>query len=341
MSEKKDENRGEIESANAASASPEKKVKSSSTSSKVVGFFLLVFVIIGGGLAANGQLMPLLDSIKATVESQLAIESDVTPSQPEVALDEPEVKPLYKQAPKQVKPEPVDTVESNHVAASAEAEALLSTIDQLRSELQSMEASQKSLRSGLLEQQRMNLQVRLRWITDPASRAAQIQLAWEEISLLPGLSDAERQKAEAMHALARSNVQKLHQWQASLNKWADALSTPVHADVMPKPEHPWLAWIVGQFHLRQAPSEEARRLSSLRERLLHVSRALMLENWPTDGEWQRLHAELLLHAQEMKADSSESAIDLELPDDFSAIQEDMKTLRDSARLWTQSRKGEF
>ena len=338
MAEQKDENRGEIESANSTSASSENKIKPSSTSSRVFGFFLLVFVIIGGGLAANGQLIPLLDSIKATVESQLATGNEVAPSfEEQVLLDEPE--PVYQPAPPQPKPEPVVPVEST--AASVEAEALLSTIEQLRSELQNMEASQKSLRNGLLEQQQMNLQVRLRWITDPASRAAQIQLAWEEISLLPGLSDAERQKAEAMHALARSNVQKLHQWQASLNKWADALSTPVHADVIPKPEHPWLAWIVGQFHLRQAPSEEARRLSSLRERLRHVSRALTLENWPTDGEWQSLHAELLLQAKGMQADSAESAIDLELPDNFSAIQEDMKTLRDSARLWSQGTKGEF
>jgi len=98
---------------------------------------------------------------------------------------------------------------------------------------------------------------------------------------------------------------------------------------------------VGQFHLRQAPSEEARRLSSLRERLQQVSRALTLENWPTDGEWQSLHAELLLQAKGMQADSAEAAIDLELPDNFSAIQEDMKILRDSARLWSQGTKGEF
>ena len=69
MAEKKDENRGEIESANSASASPENKIKPSSTSSRVFGFLLLVFVIVGGGLAANGQLIPLLDSIKTTVES--------------------------------------------------------------------------------------------------------------------------------------------------------------------------------------------------------------------------------------------------------------------------------
>ena len=187
----------------------------------------------------------------------------------------------------------------------------------------------------------MNLQVRLRWITDPASRAPQIKLAWEEISLLPGLNSEQRNTAEAMHALASTNVQKRREWQAALNKWADALTTPVHEDILPQPEHPWLAWIVGQFHLRQAPTEESRRLSALRERLLNVSRALTVEAWPGDGEWQSLHAELLLQVKAMQDEADETAIDLGLPDNFSEIITNMTTLRDAARAWPSSTTGEF
>ena len=330
MSEKKSE--AEIVISATPSETTESKEKSSSGLAKFAGFVLLVLIIIGGGLAANGQLMPLLESLQSKLASQQS-------SEPAVVATEEESEPVYQPAPQPAAPEAV--TEAVNIAASAEAEALLSTIEQLRGELQSMEASQKSLQNGLLEQQQMNLQVRLRWITDPASRAPQIQLAWEEISLLPGLSDAQRSQAESMQALARATVQSLRDWQASLHKWADALSTPVHEDIIPTPEHPWLAWITGQFHLRQAPTQEARRLGSLRERLLNASRSLTLESWPTDGEWQSLHAELLLQVKAMHADSSDSATDLGLPENFAAIQKDLNSLRESARLWSQTPKGEF
>ena len=329
MSEKKSE--AEIVISASPSETTASEDKPSGGLAKFAGFIMLVLIIIGGGLAANGQLMPLLESLQAKFTSQQS-------SEPEVVVSEPENAPLYQPAPQ---PEPEVVASSSKAAASAEAEALISTIEQLRSELQSMEASQRSLQNGLIEQQKMNLQVRLRWITDPASRAPQIQLAWEEISLLPGLISEQRSQAESMQALARATVQSLRDWQASLQKWADALTTPVHEDIIPTPEHPWLAWISRQFHLRQAPTQEARRLGSLRERLLDASRSLTLEKWPSDGEWQSLHAELLLQVKALHWQSRETATDLGLPENFAAIRKDLHSLRESARLWSQTPQGEY
>ena len=330
MENKKDmsDNKSDAEIvATATAAEANDDVKSSSPVPKLLGFVLLVLVIIGGGLAANGQLMPTIATLKAKLSTQQSAE--------------PEPQPVITSKPEPVVEEVTASAPAINIEEAQETQTLLSTIEMLRSELQNMEASQRSLQQGLIEQQQMNLQVRLRWITDPASRAPQIKLAWEEISLLPGLSSEQRSTAEEMHALARSNVQKLQAWQAALTKWADALSTPVHEDILPQPEHPWLAWIVGQFHLRQAPSEESRRLTSLRQRLLDVSRALTLENWPSDGAWQSLHAELLLQAKAMQGASDGDAIDLGLPENFSEIINNMTTLRDAARQWTQSGRGEF
>ena len=202
MSEKKSEAEIVISATPSEATASEKK--SSGGLAKFAGFILLVLIIIGGGLAANGQLMPLLESLQTKFTNQQSSESEVVTSEPENAA-------VYQPAPQ---PEPEVAAESINVAASVEAEALLSTIEQLRSELQSMEASQRSLQHGLIEQQKMNLQVRLRWITDPASRAPQIQLAWEETSLLPGLSSEQRSSAEAMQSLARTTVQSLRDWQA-------------------------------------------------------------------------------------------------------------------------------
>ncbi len=154
------------------------------------------------------------------------------------------------------------------------------TIANLSSELNQLAEEQKKLHASLHKQQQVNLQVRLRWISDPASRLPQIKLAWEEISLLGGLSAEQHAKAEEMHSLARDTIQTIHQWQASLQKWVDTLMIPVHKDIIPKFEQPWLAWAVGQFHLRPAPSDEARHLSRLRSELEDIISHLKMETWP-------------------------------------------------------------
>jgi len=222
---------------------------------------------------------------------------------------------------------------------SSEVDALLTVIDQLRTEMQQLKGAQQSLHDGLLEQQQMNTHVRLRWIADPSSRLPQMQLAWEEISLLPGLTAQQRQLAEDMHRLARIDAQHLTQWKGSLQKWAEALATPVHADILPQPEQPWLAWVVGQFQLRQAPSLEAKRLADLRSRLLDAARQLSLESWPAEGAWQSLHAELLLHIKAMQSDDATAIVETGLPLSFAPIQHDIRTLRQAARQWVSEAQG--
>lgn len=305
---------------------------------KFLIFLMLVLSIIAGGLAANGQLLPLIESVKARLETAEPVET--TDTVPEVD-DTIATEPLY--LPEQVLPssdasEPlVDTQES---IESEEQLSLQDTILQLRSELQEMETSQQNLRDSIREQQQQNLKARLHWITDPSSTLVQIQRAWKEISMLPSLNEEQRASAQAMHTLAQTSIQKLGNWKDAITRWTEELSTPIHEDVIPKPDHPWLAWITSQFHLRQAPSEEARKLNSLRNQLNKVSHQLNRESWPTDAAWQGLYAELLLHVKSMQSESG-SAVELGLPDTFSILERDIVTLRQTAQLWSQNSRGEF
>jgi len=257
--------------------------------------------------------------------------------------------PVVHVAPQSVravapKPEPQikkTTAPQKPAVNSEEVQHLLDTINNLRGELGQLGGElgqlsddQQKLRSALHEQQLMNLQVRLRWVTDPAARLPQMKLAWEEISLLPGLSDDQRATAVQMHALAQSGVERLQKWRIAMKKWADALAVPAHEDILPQPEHPWLAWLMSQFHLRQAPNLEVRKLTDMRNRLLETSRLLILESWPEAGEWQSLRAELIL---QIKAHAKDQAapVDLGLPDSFSAIQQDIESLRQNAHDWLE------
>jgi len=302
-------------------------------------FILIVLLIIAavlGSLALSGKLVPLYQSFIAM--SQNTAVQQPSPEKVKSVVAKAAVAHVVKKPVAPSLPVAASQVEHKARITSQEVQALLSSIKVLRDELQQMSDAQQALQNGLLEQQHMNLQVRLRWIADPASRLPQIQLAWEEISLLPGLSDSQRSVAVRMHALARSRVQQMKQWQDALSKWADALVTPVHRNILPQPEYPWLAWIVSQFQLRQAPSIEARHLGDLRARLLDAARHLTLESWPAKGAWQSLQAELLLQIKAMRLDSGESnsdAIETGLPKSFDAIQADINTLRQTALQWQQ------
>ncbi len=305
-------------------------------------FILIVLLIVAavlGALALSGKLAPLYQSLTLMLQHTPAPQH--SPEKTAVVAAGPAKVHIAQQpvaARQSAAPQPTRPVEHKVPVSSEEVQALLSSINVLREELQQMSQAQQALQNGLKEQQQMNLQVRLRWITDPASRLPQLQLAWEEISLLPGLSNSQRGEAVRMHALARNRVQQVKQWQDALNKWADALVTPVHRNILPQPSSPWLAWVVSQFQLRQAPSVEAQYLSDLRARLLDASRHLMLEAWPAKGAWQSLQAELLLQIKAMRVDRSDSggeAIDTGLPENFDSIQADIATLRRTAMQWQQ------
>ncbi len=309
-----------------------------------IKLILLVMVIaLLSGLAATGQLKPLYHSFSGWVAS-LSVRPPAPSSPPKLATSE-EVQHLLNKIDKlqselthkQPTPHPDDTVEKLRTELSAVATALDTlrndAIANLSSELNQVAEEQKTLRASLHEQQQINLQVRLRWISDPASRLPQIKLAWEEVALLGGLSAEQRAKAEEMHILARDTIQKLRQWQASMQKWADTLAVPAHKDILPKLEHPWLAWAIGQFHLRPAPSGEARHLTRLKSEIEDIISNLTVEIWPAENDWQQLRAQLMLQARSHQAKDSTEPVELNLPSSFKSIQSDINTLQQTAQQW--------
>jgi len=355
--DKKDVDEASIEAVSAESASSadrsDQKKASSDKSSNAATYFIALLLLIAaivGRLTLTGQLQPLYESLTNSTTGDAVVQEQAEPfvAQPDPLMN---TNPFAQTQPGRPAIHPDMQGESAGVEQPDAAEGpgvvndgvkrptgnavndLLYSIDSLRTALWRLEESQQLLQQSLIEQQHMNLQVRLRWIADSESRLPQIQLAWEEISLLPGLSDLQRLQAVEMHRLARANVQRLNQWQGNLHKWAEALATPLHENVLPQPEHAWLAWIVGQFQLRQAPSQEARTLADLRGRLLDSARQLTLQSWPDQSAWQRLHAELLLQIKAMQTGDEQDAVETGLPVDFEGIQLDITTLRQTAQQW--------
>ena len=300
--------------------SSRKEAKPAGALSRVLVFFLLVFIIITAGLAANGKLAPLLASIDAELGGP-AIEP--APAKPKEA-PKPKLKQAVEaEAPRDLEPELVTKEDE-------ESKALQAAIEQLGAELRSIKAAEASLRREMREQQQESLQKRLGWITDPASRTSHLELAWKEISELPGLSEPAQAEAEAMHQLAHSSAQRLRSWQRLLREHAESLEVSTGENLIPVPQHPWLASVAEQFQLRRASTAK----ETLREELLAVSHVLAEEQWPADDAWQRLTEKLLQRARLTAAVTT--VTELGLPDNFSAVKKDIKRLRDAARGWGES-----
>jgi hypothetical protein len=319
---------------------PEKKKKGS-----YIIWVLLVFIAVAlGGLAAKDQLKPLYQSFAGWIGG-FSAQTPATPAPPKLATSEEvqhligKIDALQSELMNKQPSNPAEMAEKLSTELSEMSKALEvmrnDSMANLSSELNQVAEEQKTLRASLHEQQQINLQVRLRWISNPASRLPQIKLAWEEISLLGGLSAEQHAKAEEMHNLARDTIQKLNQWQASLQKWADTLAVPVHKDIILKPAQPWLAWAAGQFHLRPAPSGETRKLTRLKNKIENIIGGMTVETWPAENDWQQLRAQLVLRARSQQPKDSTEPVKLNLPKSFRSIQSDINTLQQTAQQWLE------
>ena len=118
--------------------------------------------------------------------------------------------------------------------------------------------------------QALDLRTRLRWIVEPENRLPQLQTYWEDIALLPLLSETEHAQAVQMLHITRKHMADMRAWQDRLTQLANSLPIPEAEKISINPDNKWLAWLAGQFRLSTSPSREGKRLLALRSRLLTV-----------------------------------------------------------------------
>ncbi len=228
--------------------------------------------------------------------------------------------------------EPVATESS--AASSDEVKQMLSAIESLQSELESLRQDQQTIQETQLSLQKMQLRTRLRWITNAANHLPQLQLAWEEIILMPSLTTAEHATAQKMLTLAQQRLLDLRNWQQALQAHADSLTLPEYENIIPEYESPWLSWIRDYFSLKTASTTEQQRDEELRQQLLNTSRNIEMEQWPDAKSWQQLRARLQLKLGKADSDSLE-AVDLGLPESFEPLKADIAELRQAAATWLE------
>ena len=306
------------------------------------GFWLLLLVIISLGVALSfftskelkdKYLNLLTETLTTEKAEQIEIEiADTSPAPELAAIPETPLTEVVPEAIMETEQPVMETVDS---ASSEEISNVLDAMEALQGELHSLRQQQQTLEKTQRSVQLMQLRTRLRWITNRANHLPQLQLAWEEVMLMPILSSDEREQAQKMLALAEKRLLELQNWQRTLDMYAESLSRSKHANIIPKFENRWLNWIAAQFSIRPSLSKEEANDAQLQQQLINTSRNIEMEHWPDTKAWLQLRSTLQLRVIASEKDDPSATVDLGLPESFEAIKADIDLLRQRAATWLE------
>jgi cytoskeletal protein RodZ len=222
-------------------------------------------------------------------------------------------------------------------ADAASTQELMATMQRLQEQLQQVEADNTQMRKALAQQQRMDLNSRLRLIADPATGLKQLSLLWQDVSLSPVLSDSQREQAVSMAAAANQALTQNALWLQHLDRFIAETGQPESGpDLIPHFSHPWLAWLAGQFHLRPATGNTDKGSVILHAHLVRIRNGMAIESWPSAHDWQPVHAELVLLASAAQKPGTKAPAALGLPDDFKTMRQAVANLHAMARQWLET-----
>jgi len=308
------------EGESAPAAVPAKQSKPPAKSSRWLWIILVIFILMlpfGWLLAPEKIRQPYMERMGHWFNTR---------NQQKAAVRQPAASPIIKPR-KTLQAAVAPQVHLPHTASSAEAALLLKAIKALQEDLrQAQQASRASVRA-LRKQQNIDLKMRLRWIAQPESRLPQLLAYWEDIALLSVLGEREQAQVAGMLKLARQQTSQERRWRSRLVQLAHSLPMPEVEEVNIRSDNKWLAWLAGQFRLSTSPSLERRKILALRNQLLAAGQRLTNGEWPAAADWQSLLDQL---RQEFGDDA-----ELALPESFDAVQNDIRTMRQTARDWLE------
>jgi len=179
-------------------------------------------------------------------------------------------------------------IENASNAAIPATENMQAILNRFKSELTNAQLEARTLRATMQAERKQTLSALLRVLAKPQTKLAQQAEIWTAIASLPGLADEQKDSATSMAELADKNLKLMQQWQNALLRLANQISDTKQADIIPKSENPYFAWLFGTFHLRPVASQSDAQAAQLRGRLLDMARAISLEDWPEQSEWRTL-----------------------------------------------------
>ncbi len=253
------------------------------------------------------------------VESEKTRDIVFEPSQESPAAVVPE-----SELPENIEPAPPAAAIVNQIDSES-LDQLSVVIQALSNDISKLQRTTSELRQSLEIRQALDLKSRLRWIASPDTSLVQIRLAWEDIGLLPSLSDREHQVAIQMRDLATRHLQQLKSWLTVLEGLAGKYETTAYEEVEISQDHSWLAWLKKVLRLYRAPSLDERHMQELRTRILKTHGQLSRQLWPEKQKWHALLADII------KETGDENG--LGLPESLDGIAQDIAKMRSTASDW--------
>jgi hypothetical protein len=293
---------------------------------------------------APGAASPTSEESGSTTATEAAPTSTAEPAQGAVTESEPEATattippseaPTASPAETQTSSKPAAESDNASSPASGTSVAslspqqsanLLEQIKQLQTEVAAIQVGQAELRQQLQVRQQMELRNKLRWLSRPGSSLAQQAAMWSDIAALPDLGDAQRTMAETMAKLAQDDLLHVEAWRKRLTNLAEKLPEVQQADVLPKSQNTYLAWLTDAFHLHQAPAELDQQRAELGRQALAMAQSLASENWPQARDWR----DLVMALQHQFGDD----VNLGLPESLDVPQH-IASMRENAAGWLE------
>jgi len=209
-----------------------------------------------------------------------------------------------------------------------QTKALLDEMHRLQDELAAVQTGQRELQQQLQARQKLELRMRLRWLSRSGTSLEQYAALWNEVAVLPDIDETQRSLAEQMAGMAQDDLMHIEAWRKSLLHLAAQLPEKQQADILPKTENRYFAWLLDAFHLRPAAGEADRKRTDLQRQVLNMAQALDNEVWPEPRDWRHLLG--ALH------DQFGDDTDLGLPESLQDVQQHMADMRDKATGWLGS-----
>lgn len=230
-------------------------------------------------------------------------------------------------APKRPAAPPAAPEQAGHVPPEARVRlmALMQALDGLSARMQSLEEALSARREALEAERRTMFELGLARAAAPGGTLAEVAAGWR-IAAAAAPAGPARQAARERAREAARLVREALEAHRALARAAEALRAPWEPhNLIPQPDNPWLARLVGWVRLYRAPPRDVARRAELAARLRAVAEGLLLGEAPAADRWEALRAEALLDLRAL------GRRDLRLPRALAPIAARARALREAAR----------
>jgi len=234
--------------------------------------------------SANESMTPGTQVVASAPEQAVETSTEVAQSEADVGTVQSNASPLSDEG----ESNPTSKAVPPAPKAVDSAAPLQEEINRLQGKLSDMQTEREQLTQQLKTSRVIELRVWLSLLASADTRLSQRVEMWSYLASLPSLDESEQKQAREMARTLQLNVVQLADLRKGLKQLGESIPEEIQTDIIPKPENPYLAWLLSAFHLRPTPGAYEMQKIDLKKQLLNIEHALSIEDWPEESTWRQL-----------------------------------------------------